>query len=184
MIGCGESVTMSICWLARFRAMPPLSRAPLFQRSQGLRMQLWTYHPQAFRIDAPDLDVKHELGFNWSLSRPHFRYREVLPIFCDLIGTTQFVWCSFKREWKKFYADMVEWELNISLADRLRFYDEKVWNDLVWSRTDDWTNLMVNPTRAGQENIEAIVLTPLQADWAIDHGQLPDKKLHRRRSAR
>lgn len=141
-------------------------------------MQLWTYHPDTFQIDAPDLCIDPTLGRNWTYESRGFRYREVFPIFCRYIGVPdgQFLWCKCERGWENFSGKIVEWELNIP-AHALRFYRGDVWEALVWSKSDDWSRLIVD---ASARNVEAVALTPLQAGWATRHGPLPKRRKARR----
>jgi predicted HNH restriction endonuclease len=142
-------------------------------------IRLWTYHPSTFNVDAPDLYVDHTLGKYWRHEETGFRYREVLPIFCAKIGTDQFLWCCQKRHCIVRMSegmDVVEWELNIPSTDAIRFYRWEVWEKLIRSKTDDWSNLWVDDqSQAAADEIEPVVLLPLQPAWIRTHGPAPVK---------
>jgi hypothetical protein len=140
-------------------------------------MQLWTYHPSTFPVDDPNLEVDYTRGIFWRIEMGQsFRYRVVLPKLHDLVKTTQFLWCctlrgTYPRTWEG--DDSVEWELNAPLTQILTFYRKNVWDDIVWSRSDDWAQLLIpvgEKERVGDENLGALVRVPLKSDWAKCHG--------------
>ena len=133
-------------------------------------MQLWTHHPEAFKVDADDLRIDHTCGTFWNLECPGFRYRAILPKLFDLVGSNQFLWCCTRRG--KFARtseahDLVEWELHVPESAMIAVFRVSVWEDLIWSLSDDWSNLILTerPTVAA-DDINALVSVPLPKDSA------------------
>ena len=140
---------------------------------------LWTYHSSDFQLDDPDLVIDHKLGKCWKSKEKNFRYRDVLPVFCKKIGTEQFLWCCQQRhcmERTSESIDLVEWKLTIPSADAILFYRWKVWEDLLRSPKNDWTDLFVEDcTQIAADEIESVVLLPLETGWAMSYGPAPVK---------
>jgi hypothetical protein len=93
-----------------------LGEFPTGDGKEGAPMQLWTYHPGDFRIDAADLVIDPVRGYYWHYSAPGFRYREMLPVLQRRFGTDQFLWCySIRGEFIRASEDhdVVEWALNV-----------------------------------------------------------------------
>jgi hypothetical protein len=134
-------------------------------------MRLWTHHSSDFLVDAPDLVVDPTQGRYWRGKFPDFRYRDVLPRLQNLVGTTQFLWCYTIRE-KPQDTDLVEWELNLSDSQILRFIRSWVWEGIVCSNPTDWGDLFVASKPNPGRDIHALVLVPLPRGTAKSYGQL------------
>lgn len=138
-------------------------------------MQLWTHHPSTFHLADANLIVDPTVGHYWNNHKADFRYRDVLPQFQSLVGTTQILWCctvrgQFIRPTED--TDLVEWELNIPEPSRVRFFRSSVWEDIVRGKIDDWSSLFVDGIPEPSGDIHAIALLPLQANWIKCHGPL------------
>jgi hypothetical protein len=139
-------------------------------------MQLWTYHPTGFQVDAPDLAIDPKRGQYWWHEATGFRYREVLPKLQQVVGVRQFLWCyTFRGQCLRVQEahDVVEWELNVPDSNILGFLRSSVWEDIVWSRSNDWSGLLVAGTPEASKNIHALVFVPLPPGTARCHGLLP-----------
>jgi hypothetical protein len=138
-------------------------------------MQLWTHHPSTFRLDLPDLKLDPKRGSYWRIKDESFRYRELAPRLWEMIGTDQFVWCCTIRDWfmNSEDADLVEWEINSPPSRVLAFVRSPVWEALVWSKSDSWDGLFLDPPTEGREDVHALVTVPLVG--VICHGQLRPK---------
>jgi len=97
---------------------------------------VWTHHPHAFPLTAPDLVIDPTKGDNWNAKDPVYRdrYRRILRQLQELLGTTQFLWCcmeqgEFVRTTEE--VDLVEWELDIPESHVTSLYRENVWEDLL-----------------------------------------------------
>lgn len=137
-------------------------------------IQLWTHHPTDFPLDDPSLRIDHTRGEFWRMKQRGFRYRDMLPILSDRLGTDQFIWCCTKRG--KFQRmteedDLVEWELNVPAAQVLAVYRVQQWEDIVWSRSDNWEDLIHDFDLADYlgEDVGALVRVPLPARVARRH---------------
>lgn len=147
-------------------------------------MILWTHHPSSFRLDDPNLQIDHTKGKFWNSEQLGFRYREALPKLQLLVKTDQFLWCCttrgcFVRTTEEI--DLVEWELDVPASQVLRFHDVQVWEDIVWSRGDDWDSLLIDGAIAdvaADKGIGALVRVPVDK-WATCHG--PPEPQRRRR---
>jgi len=148
-------------------------------------MQLWTHHPSRFQIDAVDLVVDPTQGEHWHMEARNFRYRDVLRALCGRLGTSQFLWCCTRRgQFRRLIAecDLVEWELNVPESQILAFIRGRVWEDIVWSRSDDWGELIIEERpELADPYINALVRVPLLSEWVTCHGQLPLPVTHLRR---
>ena len=141
------------------------------------RVKLWTYHPSTFRIDDPQLSVDYMRGKYWQDDSHGFRYREVLPILCELLGTTNFVWCCTARgKMQKMTSDedLVEWEISLPMSNVLKFYSELVWDKIIWGKSDDWQPLFVSDIKPSGD-LGALVKVPLLPEVAFCHGQVKPK---------
>ena len=149
-------------------------------------MQLWTYHPSDFRVDDPDLVVDYTKG---KYAEPSsqvngFRYREVATKLHKRVGTTQILWCfvergRYVRVTEDVDKDVMEWELNVPLTQILAFYRVSVWEDIIWSRNDEWEHLVIaveiEPPASRLSDLGALVRVPLSREWTTCHGHLPPK---------
>lgn len=140
-------------------------------------MKLWTHHPSDFQLDTA-AEIDHTRGQYWNLNMRDFRYREVLLRLHQHIGTDQFLWCctvrgGFMRTTEEI--DWVEWELDIPESEVLKFYRVPIWEDIVWSRSDDWDQLFVDKAEADipNQNVGALVKFPVRREWVKCHGPLP-----------
>jgi hypothetical protein len=140
-------------------------------------MQLWTHHPSTFRLDLPDAKVYPERGDHWQMEAKGFRYPQIARKLWQVIGTNQFLWCctsrgGFVRTTEAI--DLVEWEIAAPPSTILAFINAYRWEDLVWSRSDDWNGLILQraPSR-GDRAIHALVAVPLPPGAANCRGQLP-----------
>ena len=137
-------------------------------------MQLWTLHPEELRIDDPDLVIDSSLGMYWNNPNEGLRtrYREVLPLFQDQIGTDQLLWCCVERH--KFTlgrkVEIIEWELSIPDNSKARLFETQIWADILYSKTDDWDDLFVENIPTDLKGISAVALLPLEENWIICHG--------------
>lgn len=135
-------------------------------------MQLWTLHPEELRIDDPDVIIDPTLGAYWNDPREDFRYREVLPLFQERIDSDQFLWCCIERN--KYIlglkAKIIEWELNIPDNSKIRLFKTQIWEDLLYSRRDDWDDLFVENVPTDSKGISAVAVMPLEESWIVCHG--------------
>ncbi len=148
-------------------------------------MQLWTHHPSVFRVNDPDLVVDYRKG-EYAKKNTHdnegFRYCNVLPKLHKLLETTQFLWCCkgrgcYPRVSEDLDKDLSEWELNVPLTQIVTCYSVSVWEDIVWSRSDDWKHLLIpvseiEPAANDPSDFGALVRVPLNRKWATCHGLL------------
>ena len=147
-------------------------------------MRLWTHHSSSFKLDDPDIRVDSTRGSHWRKKRgANFRYKQVLPMLQALVGSDQLLWCYTKRGQNlptSEPSDSVEWEINLPLVD-MRLFSVPVWEDLVWSKGDDWDSLLLKnlgeKEAADDKNINALVCLPLPPDCLTCHGQLPPEYL-------
>src|SRR5262249_39043968 len=112
----------------------------------GVPMRLWTYQPGDFRIDTADLVIDPARGYYWHYRAPGFRYREMLPVLQRRFGTDQFLWCySIRGEFIRASEDhdVVEWALNVPDFQILGLIRASVWEAIVRSQSDNWSNLFV-----------------------------------------
>ena len=148
-------------------------------------MQLWTHHPSDFRVNDPDLVVDYTKGMYAQPSMQGingFRYCNVMPKLHTRVGTTQFLWCCtergcYERVTEDVDKDLLKWELNVPLTQILHFHRVSVWEDIVWSRSDDWQDLLIEvgeTERAANDlsDVGALVRVPLNRKWATCHGLL------------
>jgi hypothetical protein len=146
-------------------------------------MQLWTYHPTGFQVDAADLIIDPARGQYWRHDEPGFRYQEVFPKLQKLVGTNQFLWCyTVRGQCIRVTEDMelVEWELNVQESHILRFFRSYVWEAIVRSKGDDWVNLFVSGKPEAGQDIHALVVVPLPRGTAQSRGIL--RPLHSKES--
>jgi len=140
-------------------------------------MQLWTHHPSAYRIDAPDLKVYPKRGQYWKMRENRFRYHEMASRLWKLLGTDQLLWCCTVRgEFKRPTEDMdlVEWEINAPPSTILAYISSPVWEDLIWTRTDDWSGLILkHAPLLGNKDIHGLVTVPLPPGGVKCHGSPP-----------
>ena len=151
-------------------------------------MQLWTHHPSDFPVNDPDLVVDYTKGMYAQPSMEGsngFRYRNVLPKLHTLVGTTQFLWCCtergrYERVTEDVDKDLLEWEINVPLTQILRFHLVSVWEDIVWGRSDDWQDLLIEvgetePAANDLSDLGALVRVPLEPKSTTCHGPLQAK---------
>ena len=151
-------------------------------------MQLWTHHPSDFPVDDPDLVVDYTKGKYADSSMEGnngFRYRTVLPELHKRVETSQFLWCctergSYPRVTEDVDKNLMEWELNVPLTQILAFHRISAWEDLVWSRSDDWEELLIEvgeiePPANDLSDLGVLVRVPLNPTWTTCHGPLPPK---------
>jgi hypothetical protein len=145
--------------------------------SPSAAIKLWTHHPSDFRIDAVGIRIDPTQGQYWNYEKPGFRYREIAPVLWDKLGTDQFLWCCTQRGMFKRVLpdhDLVEWEIAAPPADVIAYVSSRVWEDLVWSKSDSWDRLIVpRPSAAGDPYIHAAVSFPVPVGCVTCHGQLP-----------
>ena len=75
-------------------------------------MFLWTHHPSHFPVDTVT-KIDPTRSYWWTYDEPGFRYREVWPKLCAMVGTDHFLWCCCtKGEWLRMTEedDSVEWQ--------------------------------------------------------------------------
>ena len=149
-------------------------------------MELWTHHLVEFPVNDPNLIVDHTRGQYWEeemIGVDGFCYRDVLPRLHTCLGTTQFLWCCTRRDCyprasEDVDKDLMEWELNVPLTQVLTFYRGSVWEDILWSKSDNWDRLLIavgETAPAGNQlnDLGALARVPLEPKWAKCHGQLP-----------
>jgi hypothetical protein len=76
-------------------------------------------------------------------------------------------------------SDSVEWEIELPLPEVI-LYSVPVWEDIVWSRADDWQSLFLtglSEDEAANESVGALVRLPLPDSCLTCHGQLPPRYL-------
>lgn len=145
-------------------------------------MQLWTHHPSEFRIDQPGLVINPSNGRYSKSCGNGFRYSDVLPMLQERVGANQLLWCCTTRgRYMPTHepSDCVEWEVNLPLS-KVTLISVAVWDDIVWSRGDDWDSLILTgltESQAASKNINALVRLPLPPGCLTCHGQLPARYL-------
>src|SRR5713101_762581 len=138
-------------------------------------MQFWTHHPTGFQVDAVGLVIDSTKGQYWHCTRPRFRYCEVLPKLHKVVGTDQFLWCNTIRgQYKRWTEgmDLAEWELNVPESQVIAFIRQSVWEDIVWSKNDDWEKIIIEGKPGADADLLGLVLVPVLPKWAKCHGQL------------
>jgi hypothetical protein len=142
-------------------------------------VQLWTYHPSSFRVDARDLRIEPTLGDYWKYEEKGFRYREVAPALWKLLGTNQVLWCFTQRDGYQRVSeehDVVEWEIWAPPSRVLAYINYPVWGDFVRSKPADWDDLfLMNAPSNGHRDIHALVAVPLPDCGATCRGPLRPK---------
>lgn len=76
-------------------------------------------------------------------------------------------------------SDSVEWEIELPLSEVI-LYSVPVWEDIVWSRADNWDSLLLNglsESEAANKSVGALVRLPLPDGCLTRHGQLPPRYL-------
>lgn len=134
------------------------------------QMKLWHYQPEHFdlaELSRQRMKLDPTQGKYWNQDcGSGFRYREVQPQLCKTLGTDQFLWCKTVPGWERMIDEspvVVEWEIDACSAQILAFYSVQIWEDLVWSRSDDWDALIINdPSSQGNEDIGALLRWPLE----------------------
>jgi hypothetical protein len=140
-------------------------------------VELWTYHPSSFPLDAHELRIEPMLGEHWKHEDKGFRYREVAPVLWKLLGTDQVLWCFTQRGGYQRVSeehDVVEWEIWAPPSRVIAYINSPVWERLVRSnKSDDWNGLFINkvPSHA-HHDIHALVAAPLPDGGAICRGPL------------
>lgn len=144
-------------------------------------MKLWTHHPSTFRLNDPDQRIDWTRGDYWDTEMGGFRYLEVLPMLQVRLGTSQFIWCCTTRgEFIRTSTsiDLVEWELDVPFAEILAFYRSSVWEDILWSRSDNWDGLLLtglSEAEAATPDVGALVDFPLRVGQMKCLGPVPVK---------
>lgn len=139
-------------------------------------MQLWTYHSPGFPVDTIAA-IDHTKSYWWTYEEPGFRYREVLPILWSKVSTKHFLWCIGLHGTRIPDKDEVEWEVNLPQSAVLTFYRTTVWDDIVWSRSNNWPDLLI-PVWAESLSraVGALVSVPLPPGSAINKGLVPHRR--------
>jgi hypothetical protein len=138
-------------------------------------MQLWTHHTPDFQIDDPGLTIDPQKGPYWQINMEGFCYRTVLPQFQMLLGTSQFLWCCTTRgQFVSTTEDLplVEWELDVPGSQILRFIRTRVWEDLVWGRSNTWDGLFITDHVEPGAEVVALAPAPLATEWVRRRGLL------------
>ena len=160
-------------------------QGPAKLQSRGGRrtlMILWTHHPSSFKLDEPGIRVDPTNGKYWKMSESKFPYKQILAMLQEQIGWGQFLWCCTERG--RYLpisepSDLVEWEIELPLS-QVKLVSVPVWEDLIWSRGDDWDSLFpkgLSESEAVDKDIHALVRFPLPANCLTCHGQLPPRYL-------
>ena len=91
----------------------------------------------------------------------------MLPLFQDLIGTNQFLWCCVERGKypQDFTGTLVEWELNIPNKSKVILIKTQIWEDIVHSKSDDWDDLLVKDIPTDLKGLSAVALLRLKKKW-------------------
>lgn len=145
-------------------------------------MRLWTHHPSTFDLSDQTLIVDWKKGMFWRKEDSVFRYRKTLPMLHKLVGTDQLIWCctrraTYKRESE--FIDLTEWEINLPIKDVI-LTSSPIWEDLIWSRSDDWGSLILKglaESEAVSDSVVALVRFPIRPDCLTWHGPLPVQHL-------
>src|ERR1700687_2181663 len=156
------------------RAQRQAGPAPRCQTGQSAAVELGR-EGSGFQVDAAELVIDPAKGQYWCLQMPGFRYREALSKLQERVGTSQFLWCytvrgSCIRPTED--VDLVEWELNVSESQILRFFRSHVWEAIVRSDSNGRENLFVVGKPELGEDIDAVVLAPVALGTASAHGLL------------
>lgn len=150
-------------------------------------LTLWAYHPSDYRLDTPGLIMDHTKGKNWTRKMANFRYREVLLKLQRRLGTDQFLWCCSTRGCFRRTSegiDLVEWQLDVPSSHVLSFYCEDVWENIVWSRSNEWERLLIEDSPdqiVPCENVGVLLKLPLAPEWITCHGMPPVRRGRARR---
>jgi hypothetical protein len=139
------------------------------------RLKLWTHHPSHFPVDTVT-EINPAKSFWWDYDEPGFRYREVWPTLCEMLGTAHFLWCYCRHEtwWRMTEEeDRVAWELDVLPSSILSFYSPQQWDKIVFSRSNDWTGLLLQRSTPLTEAVGALVALPLPPGSATCLGSLP-----------
>jgi hypothetical protein len=139
-------------------------------------VKLWTYHPSNFVLNTPGAIIDPRLGINMNFRAPGFRYPVVWKQLATLLGANQFLWCftkhgCFVRVEQNY--DSVEWELTVPDSEILGFIDAYLWEQIVFSASDDWSRLFIDGPVEPSVGISALVRFPLQAGRMKCNGYPP-----------
>jgi hypothetical protein len=142
-------------------------------------MKLWTFHPSTLNLhDAKRID--HTLGEYWNSDhvadgKPlRQRYRLVLPMLHQRLGTEQVLWCDTVNDRQVHHelSNKNGWELDVPLSQIAAFYWVAGWEDILWGRTDKWHDLYVeNSSVQPSYEIGALVRFPLEREWVTCLGK-------------
>jgi hypothetical protein len=140
------------------------------------KVKITTYHPSDFNLLDPLLKIDPSRGQYWEEDE-QFRYRSILPKLHAILGSDQIVWCVFNRDdyilTERHVREYVEWEYVGSIVTAVRYLNSRVWEDIVWSRGDEWDTLIVAECPADITRVKPIVLNDLaKPEWWACHGPL------------
>jgi hypothetical protein len=131
-------------------------------------MRLWTYHPNGFRIDNPELAIDPTQGTYWNEPLTP-RYKEALPRLCKMLGLDEYpLWCFTSAGcWVPVENQpVVEWELSVSDSQILGFVRTHPWDSIVKGQGDDWETVIVKERPVlPDQYVSALVPLPLSPAW-------------------
>jgi hypothetical protein len=135
--------------------------------------KLWTFHPPEFDLCHGER-VDHTRGRYWNSTRTvqgvclKERYRLVLPMLHQRLGTDQVLWCDTVNDarWHFDEIDEIGWELDVPGAQVAAFFWVMAWEDILWGKTQNWEDLFVEEVDIQPSHeIGAIVRFPLERQW-------------------
>lgn len=138
-------------------------------------MKITTYHPSDFNLLDPLLKIDPSKGQYWE-DDGEFRYRSILPKLHAILGSDQIVWCVFNRDdyilTERHIREYVEWEY-VGEECAVRYIKKRQWNDLVQSKYNVWTGIVLSELPLGHSGYCPLVLNNLaRCEWWRCHGSL------------
>jgi hypothetical protein len=101
-------------------------------------MRLWTYHPEGFAVDDPQLHIDPTKGPYWN--EPRLCYKDALTWLTGMVGTDQFLWCCTVADaWLplSYSYDPMKSELDVPASQILAYILEPVWDGILKDRNRD-----------------------------------------------